>query len=178
MRRAQRSSRDAEYEENERRIFNRDMREAESGSVAERRESCMEAFEIMRDDPDRVAERVSWLLDGTMGYGAMQAARRIASNPRMNRVAALTQIVGALEYKCPQPMFIRAWKKLSTEQKARLNRAVERELREHLAQRANGTSGDRSRRRATSRRDTYPSLKDRYPGHRARTRPRSRPRSR
>lgn len=160
----------------ERRLFQKELREAEEGSLAERRESCQEFFETIRDNPEIIGERVSWLLDGTMGYGAKLVSREVLARPRSNRAAWFTQVIAALEFKCPQRMSVAAWKRLSPRERETLLRHVERAMSRAMAENSNGTSGDRARRR--TRRDVYPSLKDRYPGYNARTRPRSRPRSR
>jgi hypothetical protein len=172
----------------ERRLFLKEVREAEEGSLAERRESCQEFFEAMRDNPEIIGERVSWLLDGTMGYGGRLVAREVLARPRSNRVAWFTQIIAALEFKCPQRMAVASWKRLSPREKETLLRHVERAMSRAMAEGTNGTSGDRARRRSRSRssgsrsgRDRserpYPNLNDRYPGYNARTRPRSSSRS-
>ena len=141
----------AEYERNERDRFHRDLREIDRTPLSERKESCREFFEAMKGDPDLVAERVSWLLDGSYGKGSYDASREVARNTRMNRVAWLTQITGALEWRCPADMLIRAWKKLTSAEKDRLKNAVERALSRHLAEDSNGRD---PRRRRTTRRDT------------------------
>ena len=111
---------DYAYEVSEAQEFRREMAEAEQGSIEERKESAHEYFLAMRDSPSLVGERVGWLIDGNYGYGAMQAAKRIISSPRMNRSASLSQIVAALEWKCPQKMAASAWNKLTSVQKTNL----------------------------------------------------------
>lgn len=75
-----------------------------------------------------IAERIGWLLAGHYGYGERLIARRIADNRRMNRAAALTQLIAALEWLCPQDFARDAWKALTTKQKATLDRAVKAEI--------------------------------------------------
>lgn len=86
----------------------------------------------MANDPALVAERVSWLLDGSYGQGAYIQANEVARNKRMNRVAWLTQVTGALEWGSPFRMTAAAWHKLTPEQKRRLDAAVSRVLEAHL----------------------------------------------
>lgn len=135
-----------EYEDREFREFQNKLREVERAPLAERKESCREFFEAMKDSPDTVAERVGWLIDGSYGYGAHVQARRIADNPRMNRVAALTQMVGALEWSCPGAMTIAAWKRLSKDEQETLRREVQAEIDSYVKEQA-----------AERGRDAYPS---------------------
>lgn len=118
---------DREYEEREAREFQRQMKAADKGSLAERREAAASFAEALRDPP-LIAERVRWLVEGCFGYGAMQAARRIVEAKRMNRTAALTQIVCALDFMCPVQAGIGEWKKLAPAEKSALAAAVNREI--------------------------------------------------
>lgn len=43
----------------------------------------------------------------------------------MNRRAALVQLVGVYEWKCPPRMTVDAWKKLSKSEKDLLDRAID-----------------------------------------------------
>lgn len=83
----------------------------------------------MRDRPDVVAERVGWLLDGNYGYGQMMMAKQVLGSPRMNRSAALTQMVAAYEWSSPSAMSRAAWKKLTKGQQAALEKAVQAAIR-------------------------------------------------
>jgi hypothetical protein len=142
-----------EYEEREWREFQRQLKDAEGGSLSERREACQSFFEVMRDDPDLVGQRIGWLLDGNYGYGSYKAAHQTLTHVRMNRAAWLTNTIGALEWMCPQRMITQAWKRLTPEQKSRLQRAVDREISSALAEGSNGRDpARRSRRRMLGRR--------------------------
>lgn len=114
----------AEYERREFQEANRRLSEVERAPLADRKEAAAEFFEAMRDHPDLVAERVGWLLGGNYGYGQMQMAKRVLGSPRMNRVAALTQMVAAFEWSAPGAMTRAALKKLTKGQQAALDRAV------------------------------------------------------
>jgi hypothetical protein len=107
----------AEYEQRELREANQRLTEVERAPLADRKEAAVEFLAAMRDDPDLVAERVGWLLDGNYGYGQMLMAKRVLGAPRMNRVAALTQMVAAFEWSSPGAMTREAWKKLTKARK-------------------------------------------------------------
>jgi hypothetical protein len=119
---------DHAYEQRERQIFHSDLTAVDRASLSDRKESCALFTEIMREQPDLVAERIGWLLDGNYGYGAMQAAKEVLKHKRMNRRAWLTHTIGALEWRCPQRMAIEGWKKLTAAEKKALDRAVDRAI--------------------------------------------------
>lgn len=122
---------DFAYEMNESREFQKQLKEAESGSLQERQEARDEFARDMKD-ADLVAQRVGWLLEGNYGYGAMKAARRVLKmSKRANKEAQLTHMVAALEWKCPARMAVSAWKKLSSAEKSALNAAIRREMAEY-----------------------------------------------
>ena len=79
----------------------------------------------MRSTPELVGERIGWLFDGNYGMGSMMLARCVLASPRMNRAAALTQVIGAFEWQSPEVMSREAWKKLTPGEKARLDSAVQ-----------------------------------------------------
>lgn len=121
---------DYEYEMREIRLAHRQMDEVRDAPLADRREAQAHFFEVMRDSPDLVGERVGWLLGGNYGYGPMLLAKRILDSPRMNRVAALTQMIGVFEWHCPEDRTRQAWKRLTAPEKARLAYAVQDAIRE------------------------------------------------
>ena len=95
------------------------------------RKKAQEAFlEAMRESPKIVTERIGWLIDGDYGYGEMTLARRVLTSPRMNRAAALTHMIGALEWGVPEDGARAAWRKLSGPEQARLDAEVRRAIRE------------------------------------------------
>lgn len=113
-----------EYEHREIRAAMRQRDEVNNAPLAERKEAQQSFFEAMRDRPGLVGERVSWLLDGNYGYGSMLLAKGILHRPRMNRIAALTQMIGVYEWMSPEDMTRKAWKHLSPGEKHELARAV------------------------------------------------------
>ena len=115
----------AEYERRERLEAQQRLAEIRRQPLSDRKEAQGTFLEAMRDDPGLVAERLRWLLEGSYGYGAMLMAKQVLGSPRMNRSAALTQMVGSFEWMVPEDMVRAAWKKLSAGEKAVLERAVQ-----------------------------------------------------
>jgi len=114
-----------EYEQREITLAHRQIDEVNHAPLADRKEAQMAFFEAMRDAPGVVGERVGWLLDGNYGYGSMMLAKRILERPRMNRVAALTQMVGVFEWQSPEVMTRAAWKRLTAGEKHALAQHVQ-----------------------------------------------------
>ena len=114
-----------DYERRELTAARNKLSELRRAPLADRKEAQAEFLKAMRDDPELVAERLGWLIGGNYGYGAMLMAKQVLATPRMNRSAALTQMVGAFEWMTPEDMVRAAWKKLSTGEKAALETAVQ-----------------------------------------------------
>ncbi len=115
---------DHAYETNEAQIFRREMAEIERASLADRKEAAAAFLDAMKTDTDHIAEQIEWIFNGSYGYGAMQAAKRIARNKRGNRNAQLNQMVAALCWRCPAKMAAAMWKKLSSSEKSVLAEAI------------------------------------------------------
>ena len=118
------------YEARERATFQADLREIERDPLRERQEGAADFAHVMRYDPEMVGERVGWLLDGSYGSGAQQAAQEVLARPRLNRQAWLTTTVGTLDWRSPQRMTAASYNKLPAAQKAALNAAIDRAIRE------------------------------------------------
>lgn len=117
-----------EYEQREIRLAHQHREEVNRAPLAERREAATAFFEVMRDHPGLVSERIGWLLDGNYGYGPMLLARNVISRKRMNRIAALTQMIGVYEWQSPEDMTRQVWKRLSPGEKHELARVVEQAI--------------------------------------------------
>ena len=115
----------AEYERRELVDAQRKLDSLRRAPLADRKAAQVSFFEAMRDDPELVAERLGWLLDGNYGYGPMLLAKRVLASPRVNHSAALTQLIAAFEWQSPDDMARAAWKKLSVSEKTRLETAVQ-----------------------------------------------------
>lgn len=102
------------------------FRETEQASLSDRKEAQAAFFAAMADDPARVGERVGWLLSGDYGYGEKLLAERvIEAGSRTNKRAQLTHLIGAFEWRCPPPMVVQAWKKLTKRQQADLDAVLD-----------------------------------------------------
>ena len=117
-----------EYEAREAQEFQRQLREADKNPS--RRVDAKYFGEQLAAEPELIAERIGWILNGSYGWGAMKAAERVVANARMNRHAWLVQTIAALEWQCPQRSAIAAWKRLTPEEKKALDTAIKRELRD------------------------------------------------
>ena len=110
----------SDYHRQELVALSRQIAQCAAASLNDRKEAEQDAFELMCN-PGIVAERLEWLIDGNYGYGAMVRAREIAKAKRGNRAAQAMQLLAALECGCPQGHAIKAWKRLSREQREALD---------------------------------------------------------
>lgn len=116
---------DQAYVNRELQEAHRDEQGVNNAPLSERQENRKTFQEVIAEDPATAAERLSWIFDGNHGAGAMFKARQILAAKRMNRVAALTQLVAVFEYRCPANFAVDAWKKLSKAQQDNLKSAIE-----------------------------------------------------
>ena len=123
-----------DYERREVEDFQRQMREVERLPLSERKENAQEFAEVLHRDPELVAERIGWVLNGSYGRGAYTKALQVARSPRMNQGAWLVQTVAALEWSVPTRMTAQAWHTLSAAQRKNLERLVQREIRDALSE--------------------------------------------
>ena len=116
---------EAQYERAE---FDRAIKQEEEvnkAPLADRKEATASFLDAMKNDPELVGVRVSWLLDGNYGKGAHMRAHRILENKRMNRKAALTHLIGIYEWQTPARMGIADWKKLTHAEKRKLDASIQ-----------------------------------------------------
>jgi hypothetical protein len=119
------------YDEAEAQALARQLANVESAPLADRQAARQAYHEAMRDDPDVVAERVEWLLNGSYGYGACVRAKAIKGAGRQaNRVAQIGQLIAALEWQCPTGFACQAWNRLQASERERINAAVARAIEE------------------------------------------------
>jgi len=105
-----------------REAHNRTM-EIERAPLADRKTARADWLDAMRN-PSLVAERIEWLLSGDYGYGQMVQARNVIAHPRMNREAALCQLVARYEWRCPARFAAEAWHQLTKDEQTSLTIAV------------------------------------------------------
>lgn len=123
----------AEYERRELASALRKIEEVRRAPLADRKEAAAEFFEVMRDRPEIIGERIGWLLDGNYGFGEMLLARQVIERPRMNREAQLNQLIGVFEWMSPPDRTIAAWKKLTVSEKSMLDKIIGDVIRDYEA---------------------------------------------
>ena len=112
----------AQYEPYERTMLARQIARVESAALIDRRagrDSLAEALTV----PGLIEERLQWIFDGNYGYAAMMKAREIAAS-KLNRPAALMQLLGAVEWQCPGSMTRALYLKLSPADQQALNSLI------------------------------------------------------
>jgi hypothetical protein len=117
--------------------------------LADRREAKAEWQDAITNQPQLVAERVAWLLNGCYGEEAYTAARQVVTNPRnavawlaarqvvtnpRNAVAWLAQAIAAHEWGCPPREAWAAWRALTAEEREAVNSAIRAAVDEVLAE--------------------------------------------
>jgi hypothetical protein len=128
--------RDLAYEQREINDAIRNEKMVDAAPLAVRKEAQQAFYDAIKTSPERVAERVGWLLEGQYGQGPMLQAHNFTS--RMNRPAAFSQMIAVLDHNCPRRMAVEAWKKLSKPQQAKLQRLIEAEIEQYDARQREG----------------------------------------
>lgn len=119
-----------QHDHDEVRRWYNEVQEVEKAPLHERKEAAKEFYEAMRDAPELVAERVGWLIDGNYGQGAYLKAKQVLGmSKRANKAAQLNAMTAAMEWKCPGAMAVAAWKKLTPAEKAKLDHAIQAEIK-------------------------------------------------
>ncbi len=117
------------YEQREAAQHRADMLRIDQAPMAERQEARAEWKEACAKTPAMVSERVGWLLNGSYGKGSYDVAQRIlAMGPNANKVAGLSQLIAALEWKCPRGFAVEAWHELTPAQQENLRLAIQAEI--------------------------------------------------
>ena len=119
----------AEYEHREARMHAKHLDQIAKAPLADRRLARDRWARAIAEDPDLVGERAEWIFNGSYGYGACQAGKRIQTGTGRNKPAALGQLVAALEWMCPAPMAAAAWKQLTAKQQKAVNAALTKALK-------------------------------------------------
>lgn len=101
------------YENRERGMLNAEIDRLEKLPLAERREGREAWASAMAHDWTAIRERVTWLLHGHYGYGAMaEAHRALTAGHNTNYNARIGQLVAALEWSCAPSEARKAWKSI------------------------------------------------------------------
>ena len=120
---------DREYHDREmKRLFKR-IEDIEKAPLSERREGREDYLRGLRDNPDIIAERVTWILNGAYGYAEQFRAKYILENcKRKSAVVQLAYLVAAFDDSCPQVFAAQAFKKLMPEQQEKINNLIAQEV--------------------------------------------------
>ena len=97
--------------------------------LADRKEAQAQYMHSLQNELDALAERVSWLLDGSYGRGPSEIARRILASPRMNQPAAISILVADCEWLCPERHARAAWNKLSARQQQAVTETIRKAIK-------------------------------------------------
>lgn len=112
-----------EYHNAEMSAVHRQIAQLAALPLGERKEAEDDAYVLMTH-PTIAGARVQWVLAGNYGYGAQQHMCKIAADKRGNRPAQAMQLLAALECSCPAGHTIKAWKRLTDGEKAKLDAAL------------------------------------------------------
>ena len=115
----------AEYEEREAVDLRRKLAEVERAPLADRKAAAADYARTLAENPDIVAERVDWLIQGSYGYGSYRAALRILADKQSNRAAQLGQMIAALEWQCPNARARQVYNGLTVTQQTNVNKRIE-----------------------------------------------------
>lgn len=121
------------YAQNEKRLTNRRLNELSHEPLSIRQANRKEYAKDLHDTR-LIVQRIEWMLDGNYGFGAYLICQDIMSRPRMNRVAALSQMIGGLEWKCSAVEARKAYLSLDTAAQDRINTAIQAVIDERDAQ--------------------------------------------
>lgn len=104
--------------------------EIEHDKESRNKETRLSVLDYLRD-PKLVRTRINWLFDGDYGHGEQLIARDILRNKRMNRVAAIVQLVAMFDKLSSRANVAQAWKLLKKKEQADLQVEVEAALVEN-----------------------------------------------
>ena len=101
--------------------------------LAERKEAQANFLNLIAD-PSHTATLTEYLLNGDYGKGPYDICKRIAPNKRMNRAAAIAQLLAAYECRCSARNTIAAWKQLTPAEQKTVNAAILAVIESKLAE--------------------------------------------
>jgi hypothetical protein len=106
-----------EYLKNERARLASRRQAWENAPLAVRKQAADDYAHLLCN-PAALAEGLRWLRSGDYGAAEKAAADEILANPRLNRPAALGQLLAGVECQCPGRGAAAAYKKLTAAEKA------------------------------------------------------------
>lgn len=123
-----------QYEQNELRRAYQHIAEVGAAPLADRKEA-QKAFFVALHDPELLRERIEWLLVGNYGKGQQLMAESVVESPRMNRVAALSQLIACFEWQCDRDRARLAWKACTLKVQSEADAAILAVIKEWEAER-------------------------------------------
>lgn len=118
---------DTQYHNQQIRYHGRMISKIDAQPLQSRKEAQADVLELMVE-PEEVAIRLTWMLDGNYGYAEQYRLMDIRNNKRCNRSAQAMQLLAYSECQCPQRHTIAAWNQLTKEQQSALELAIIRTL--------------------------------------------------
>ena len=112
------------YAQNEKLLTNRRLNDLSHEPLHVRQANRKEYAKDLRDTR-LVVQRIKWMLDGNYGFGAYLICQDIMKNYRMNRIAALSQMIGGLEWQCSALEARKAYLSLDAAAQDRINAAIQ-----------------------------------------------------
>ena len=112
------------YAQNEKLLTNRRLNDLSHEPLHTRQANRKEYAKDLHDT-QLVVQRIEWMLDGNYGLGAHLICQDIMKNYRMNRVAALSQMIGGLEWQCSALEARKAYLSLDAAAQDRINAAIQ-----------------------------------------------------
>jgi len=123
---------DKQYHDYELRLHHAKVQEAENASLADRQDARSDYAELLTS-PDHLAYVSRLLLSGCYGYASSYLTSQIVNNRRMNRIAAIAQLLALYECGCPSRFAAIAYNSLNADQQTTANRIIQQAITEHLA---------------------------------------------
>ena len=113
------------YEQREIEKINNQMNNLSHEPLHIRKQSRADYAEIMRDNPDLVVEGIGDMLRGDYDEGAYIICKNIIANPRMNRIAALSAMIGSLKWQCSALDCRKAYLSLNKDEQDTINAKIQ-----------------------------------------------------
>lgn len=120
----------AQYEANEFAYYQKQIKQIDAQTVAEKREG-MADYSAKLNDVEWLASSVNLILAQNYGYWVGKVAGEVAQNKRMNQCAWFGLHVAMLDHNCPQRYAAKAWNELDPKQQAKATKAIQKEIDWH-----------------------------------------------
>ena len=114
-----------QYEDREITMFFKKIEDVKRLPIAERRENRERMLDHLSGDLKHFGDSVSWLIEGSYGFGAQLKAKQALENKRFNRRAWLFNHVALIEYQIDSSMASRVWNSLAKEAQDQINMCLD-----------------------------------------------------